>query len=220
MRKEFDKMTSQRLLYGCGIIVLVSLLNGSSLADMQSGGLDPINSLYENLLQREYAGPISFPERVERKAQRSPSLRLRFGRSDPANEILPIEEKRWFGDVNQKPIRSPSLRLRFGRSDPSMKGSEAHHLDENDDERSYQEGLVSTILNLEKLRNLLDNLQIISDNQIGSDEFQRDIRKQTPLRLRFGRSVGFSQTSLHEGTHHNLADYHSLNVPESSTDKA
>lgn len=63
-----------------------------------------------------------------RKALRSPSLRLRFGRTDPnlninAGEMESIFDKRspWIGEVNQKPIRSPSLRLRFGRrSDPSI----------------------------------------------------------------------------------------------------
>nr|AAR12637.1 short neuropeptide F precursor [Drosophila melanogaster] len=80
----------------------------------------PLSNLYDNLLQREYAGPVVFPNhQVERKAQRSPSLRLRFGRSDP-DMLNSIVEKRWFGDVNQKPIRSPSLRLRFGRRDPSL----------------------------------------------------------------------------------------------------
>lgn len=52
--------------------------------------LDTLNDLYESLLQKEYTGPISFPNhQVERKAQRSPSLRLRFGRrSDPNVPLL------------------------------------------------------------------------------------------------------------------------------------
>ncbi|XP_055849950.1 short neuropeptide F isoform X2 [Episyrphus balteatus] len=211
-------MTSQRILYGCGLIVLVSLLNGSSFAEISSAG-NAINNLYENLLQREYAGPISFPERVERKAQRSPSLRLRFGRSDPGSEVLPMEEKRWFGDVDQKPIRSPSLRLRFGRTDPSMKAREPMHLDENEYQRIYQDELIASIFNSEKLRNLLDDLQTLSDNQISSGEFQRDIRKQTPLRLRFGRSAGVSQSLVHDESDHNLADNQSSNVPKPA-DKA
>ncbi|XP_055908776.1 short neuropeptide F [Eupeodes corollae] len=211
-------MTSQRLLYGCGMIVLVSLLNGSSFAEMASTG-NAINNLYENLLQREYAGPISFPERVERKAQRSPSLRLRFGRSDPNSEIFAMEEKRWFGDVDQKPIRSPSLRLRFGRTDPSMKAREPMHLDENEYQRIYQDEVISSIFNSEKLRNLLDELQALSDNQISSDEFQRDIRKQTPLRLRFGRSAGVSSSLTHDDTDHNSVESHNFIVPE-PTEKA
>ncbi|KAL5282230.1 sNPF family protein [Megaselia abdita] len=63
-----------------------------------------------------------------RKALRSPSLRLRFGRTDPyihinSEGLENTKEKRspWIGEVNQKPIRSPSLRLRFGRrSDPTI----------------------------------------------------------------------------------------------------
>lgn len=53
---------------------------------------DSLNDLYENLLQREYIGPIAFPNhQVERKAQRSPSLRLRFGRrSDPGLSPLQV----------------------------------------------------------------------------------------------------------------------------------
>lgn len=212
-------MTSQRLLYGCGMIVLVSLLNGKSFADIASVG-NPINNLYENLLQREYAEPISFPERVERKAQRSPSLRLRFGRSDPANKILPTEEKRWFGDVDQKPIRSPSLRLRFGRTDPSMKAEEPLHLEENENQRIYQDDIIATIFNLEKLKYLLDDLQEVSDNQISSNEFQRDIRKQTPLRLRFGRSAVISKGLIHEKPDSNLADTKNSVISNQSTDKA
>jgi len=115
---------------------------------------------------------------VERKAQRSPSLRLRFGRSDP--EMLNnIVEKRWFGDVNQKPIRSPSLRLRFGRrSDPNLPQMR----------RTLYDDLLERELNL--------NSQQM--NQAGADDqpeisddydsaFERAVRK--PQRLRWGRSV-------------------------------
>lgn len=43
-----------------------------------------MKDLYNYLLQREYAEPLSLDHQVERKAVRSPSLRLRFGRrSDP-----------------------------------------------------------------------------------------------------------------------------------------
>lgn len=73
--------------------------------------------------QGEYSGPVVLPYyQLERKAQRSPSLRLRFGRRSDPDLALHWPDKRWFdGDVHQKPIRSPSLRLRFGRrSDPSM----------------------------------------------------------------------------------------------------
>lgn len=53
--------------------------------------LASIKDLYDYLLQREYAGPIPLSDhQVERKAVRSPSLRLRFGRrSDPS---LPLRQ--------------------------------------------------------------------------------------------------------------------------------
>ncbi|XP_065356857.1 short neuropeptide F [Calliphora vicina] len=129
-----------------------------------------LNNLYNNLLQREYAGPVVFPNhQVERKAQRSPSLRLRFGRrSDP--DLLPqTPEKRWFGEVNQKPIRSPSLRLRFGRrSDPSMPMHSAYDI-------------------------LMNGQQTPENNEDYNDVYDayynRVVRK--PQRLRFGRSLPF-----------------------------
>lgn len=207
-------MTSRQLLYGFGIVFLVSLLNGNSFAEMSSTG-NAINNLYENLLQREYAGPMSFPERVERKAQRSPSLRLRFGRSDPDSELLPMEEKRWFGDVDQKPIRSPSLRLRFGRSGNLV---EAKEEEQNEYQRIYQDPLISSLFNSEKLKNLLDDLQALNENKIMYDEFQRDIRKQTPLRLRFGRSTGVSEIQTRQDPDNSLAVNHSSTLPDPSVD--
>lgn len=52
---------------------------------------DGIPDLFDSQLQREYMAQVSYPNhQVERKAQRSPSLRLRFGRrSDPG--LLPIQ---------------------------------------------------------------------------------------------------------------------------------
>ena len=45
---------------------------------------DSMKDLYEYLLQRETFEPLSLDHQMERKAVRSPSLRLRFGRrSDP-----------------------------------------------------------------------------------------------------------------------------------------
>lgn len=45
---------------------------------------DSIKDLYDYLLNREYADPLALEHQMERKAVRSPSLRLRFGRrSDP-----------------------------------------------------------------------------------------------------------------------------------------
>lgn len=96
-----------------------------------------INELYDYLLQREYAGHVEPDDhQMERKAVRSPSLRLRFGRrSDPSigsDKRIPSTRLRWgkrdmpiffdngysdeVGEPIQRLIRAPSLRLRFGRS--------------------------------------------------------------------------------------------------------
>lgn len=45
--------------------------------------IDSIKALYEYLLNREYAEPLALEHTMERKGVRSPSMRLRFGRSDP-----------------------------------------------------------------------------------------------------------------------------------------
>lgn len=43
-----------------------------------------MKELYDYLLQREYAEPLSLDENgMERKVIRTPSMRLRFGRTDP-----------------------------------------------------------------------------------------------------------------------------------------
>jgi hypothetical protein len=79
-----------------------------------------VKDLYDYLLQREYADPLSLDHAMQRKAVRSPSLRLRFGRrSDPDMPLRNFNEIE--NEIEQKSIRSPSLRLRFGRrSDPLM----------------------------------------------------------------------------------------------------
>lgn len=139
----------------------------------------PLSNLYDNLLQREYAGPVVFPNhQVERKAQRSPSLRLRFGRSDP-DMLNSIVEKRWFGDVNQKPIRSPSLRLRFGRRDPSLPQMR----------RTAYDDLLERELTLNSQQQQ-QQLGTEPDSDLGADYdglYERVVRK--PQRLRWGRSV-------------------------------
>ncbi|KAM7352079.1 short neuropeptide F precursor [Cochliomyia hominivorax] len=130
-----------------------------------------LNNLYNDLLQREYAGPVVFPNhQVERKAQRSPSLRLRFGRSDP--DLLPhVPAKRWFGDVDQKPIRSPSRRLRFGRSDPSMPIHSAF--------------------------DILMNAQQDAENNIENSENEDNLNRVARVapRLRWGRSLPWEETN-------------------------
>nr|Q29KK2.2 RecName: Full=Short neuropeptide F; Contains: RecName: Full=sNPF-associated peptide; Contains: RecName: Full=sNPF peptide 2; Contains: RecName: Full=RLRF peptide 1; Contains: RecName: Full=RLRF peptide 2; Flags: Precursor [Drosophila pseudoobscura pseudoobscura] len=143
--------------------------------DTSFGG--PISNLYDNLLQREYAGPVVFPNhQVERKAQRSPSLRLRFGRSDP-DMLNNIVEKRWFGDVNQKPIRSPSLRLRFGRRDPTLPQMRR---------TAYDDLLERELtLNNQQQQQLGDTADDLSADYDGL--YERVVRK--PQRLRWGRSV-------------------------------
>lgn len=65
--------------------------------------------MYEYLLQREYTGHVPMAEhQMQRKAVRSPSVRLRFGRrSDPSMPIMgPDMDK-----------RAPSQRLRWGKRD-------------------------------------------------------------------------------------------------------
>lgn len=105
---------------------------------------DSIKELYDYLLQREYAEPLSLDHQMERKAVRSPSLRLRFGRrSDPDVPLIrrvsenicsafiwlslnfvsccEKQENEIDNEIEQKSIRSPSMRLRFGRrNDPMM----------------------------------------------------------------------------------------------------
>uniref|UniRef100_A0A0K8W5E2 Short neuropeptide F n=1 Tax=Bactrocera latifrons TaxID=174628 RepID=A0A0K8W5E2_BACLA len=238
---------SNRLVSSFFFVCVSVMLWQQSSADVPDN--NALANLYNSLLQREYAGPIVFPNhQVERKAQRSPSLRLRFGRRSDPDMYLPAE-KRWFGDVNQKPIRSPSLRLRFGRrSDPSMPlhsefdavmndlagvsnnggisdveeaaafygdeypedmydagfermvrkpqrlrfGRSLPRIQNNIDDELEHEQLQQTddffnsLLTSEKLHNMLLSLrQYDSDN----DEFQREVRKPSPLRLRFGRSA-------------------------------
>ncbi|XP_017117104.1 short neuropeptide F isoform X1 [Drosophila elegans] len=140
----------------------------------------PLSNLYDNLLQREYAGPVVFPNhQVERKAQRSPSLRLRFGRSDP-DMLNNIVEKRWFGDVNQKPIRSPSLRLRFGRRDPNLPQMR----------RTAYDDLLERELTLNSQQQQQQQLGSDGDSDLDADYdglYERVVRK--PQRLRWGRSV-------------------------------
>lgn len=121
-------------------------------------------------MQREYAGPVILPNhQLERKAQRSPSLRLRFGRRNDPELIRQLPIKRWFGDVNQKPIRSPSLRLRFGRrSDPSMP----------------LRSPLDMLINARFSQNLANDNDY---NDLFGGYYHRVVRK--PQRLRFGRSL-------------------------------
>ncbi|XP_052852717.1 short neuropeptide F isoform X2 [Drosophila gunungcola] len=169
---------------GCGVVLicLVALqMQQPTQAELSPVQGTPLSNLYDNLLQREYAGPVVFPNhQVERKAQRSPSLRLRFGRSDP-DMLNNIVEKRWFGDVNQKPIRSPSLRLRFGRRDPNLPQMR----------RTAYDDLLERELTLNsQQQQQQQQLGSEGDSDLGADYdglYERVVRK--PQRLRWGRSV-------------------------------
>ncbi|CAO1318355.1 unnamed protein product [Diamesa serratosioi] len=101
--------------------LLAISMTGSLAAPAMNMETDSIKDLYEYLLNREYADPLALEHQMERKAVRSPSLRLRFGRrSDP--DVL-LRDNEIDNEVEQKPIRSPSLRLRFGKrfgNDPMM----------------------------------------------------------------------------------------------------
>lgn len=59
--------------------------------------------MYEYLLQREYAAPVSYADhQIKRKAVRSPSLRLRFGRrSDPD---MPVQPEVSLAPTSRKPF--------------------------------------------------------------------------------------------------------------------
>jgi hypothetical protein len=68
---------------------------------------DSIKDFYDYLLNREYAEPLSLDHQMERKAVRSPSLRLRFGkrfgRSDPDVPLMMGGSRRvsrWFEGLN------------------------------------------------------------------------------------------------------------------------
>ncbi|XP_016962260.1 short neuropeptide F [Drosophila biarmipes] len=172
----------RQLSQGCALalICLVTLqMQQPTQAEVSPVQGTPLSNLYDNLLQREYAGPVVFPNhQVERKAQRSPSLRLRFGRSDP-DMLNNIVEKRWFGDVNQKPIRSPSLRLRFGRRDPNLPQMR----------RTAYDDLLERELTLNSQQQQ-QQLGSEGDSDLSADYdglYERVVRK--PQRLRWGRSV-------------------------------
>ncbi|XP_073824037.1 short neuropeptide F-like [Musca autumnalis] len=170
-------MHFQSLIYELSFLTFLLLLTHSgNAADIVRDGGDSLNSLYDNLLQRESVGPIAFlNQEVERKPLRSSSPRLRFGRRSDPEMLTQLPEKRWFGDVNKKPIRSPSLRLRFGRrSDPTMP-------------------LHSPFDLLMNARENFDTINTGTSDDIFDNYYERVVRK--PQRLRFGRSLPY-QTYL------------------------
>uniref|UniRef100_A0A0A1WF98 Short neuropeptide F n=1 Tax=Zeugodacus cucurbitae TaxID=28588 RepID=A0A0A1WF98_ZEUCU len=184
-------------------------------------------NLYNSLLQREYAGPIVFPNhQVERKAQRSPSLRLRFGRrSDPSmplhsefdavmNDLAGAsnnggitdaeEAAAYYGDEYpedmydagfERMVRKPQ-RLRFGRSLPRVQNNIDDELEH--EQLQQTDDFFNSLLTSEKLHNMLLSLRQYDAEPLSSDfmslnhnndDFQREVRKPSPLRLRFGRSA-------------------------------
>ncbi|XP_055598660.1 short neuropeptide F [Uranotaenia lowii] len=96
--------------------LLLVLGTGSLMSEPSQNADGSMKDLYDYLLQREYPAPVSYADhQIKRKAVRSPSLRLRFGRrSDPSLPVQPEEDDL----IDQKSIRAPQLRLRFGRGDP------------------------------------------------------------------------------------------------------
>ncbi|CRK94231.1 CLUMA_CG007746, isoform A [Clunio marinus] len=100
---------------------LILMISSHDALAAPTTGDNSIKDLYDYLLQREYAEPLSLDHQMERKAVRSPSLRLRFGRRSDPDVPLIKRENEIDNEVDQKPIRSPSMRLRFGRrNDPAM----------------------------------------------------------------------------------------------------
>ncbi|XP_004533907.1 short neuropeptide F [Ceratitis capitata] len=182
---------SNRLLSSLAFVCFSILLWQESGADMPNN--NALTNLYNSILQREYAGPVVFPNhQVERKAQRSPSLRLRFGRRSDPTMVLSAQ-KRWFGDVNQKPIRSPSLRLRFGRrSDPNMPM------------HSELDNLMNDLaLNNDGVTDAEEAAAYFADEypeDLYDDGFERMARK--PQRLRFGRSLPKMQNNIDDELEH------------------
>uniref|UniRef100_A0A182T6A7 Short neuropeptide F n=1 Tax=Anopheles maculatus TaxID=74869 RepID=A0A182T6A7_9DIPT len=163
-----------------------------------------IKDLYDYLLQREYAAPVSYADhQIKRKAVRSPSLRLRFGRrSDPSvplrSEVRPLPANQpnsviigfSFHNfrsshqedelIDQKAIRAPQLRLRFGRNDPLWTSfNENALLEENFEKRAPSQRLRWGRSNL--FGNLVNQFQ-------QDDVMQQKAIRAPQLRLRFGRT--------------------------------
>ncbi|XP_055682785.1 short neuropeptide F isoform X2 [Lutzomyia longipalpis] len=120
---------------------------------------------------------------MERKAVRSPSLRLRFGRrSDPSFNPFQMEK------INQKPIRSPSLRLRFGRrNDPLFP---TFNQDLLNDELTFKRPERKPASRLRWGRSAATTSEN-SNEEIGNPgDVQMTREERKPARLRWGRSDG------------------------------
>lgn len=158
-------------------LLLVLGMNGLMSEPTQNAD-GSIKGLYEYLLQREYAAPVSYADhQIKRKAVRSPSLRLRFGRrSDPDMPVQPEEEDSM---PAARTIRAPQLRLRFGRSDPLWKSLDQAALLE-------EKRAPSQRLRWGRSEPGSFNENAFRQGAPGSDELNRD----PALRLRWGRESG------------------------------
>ncbi|XP_052865105.1 short neuropeptide F [Anopheles cruzii] len=164
-------------------VTTFTLLLLFTVGSLMSDSLHPpdgsIKDLYEYLLQREYAAPVSYADhQIKRKAVRSPSLRLRFGRrSDTSIPALPEDDDE---PMDQRAIRAPQLRLRFGRNDPVWSSfNENALLEENYDKRAPSQKLRWGRSNL--FGNLVNQYQ-------PNDVMQQKTIRAPQLRLRFGRT--------------------------------
>ncbi|XP_049797792.1 short neuropeptide F [Schistocerca nitens] len=107
-------------------VALVLLLVAALTASAPSyPDYDNVRDLYELLLQREAEGArlaaAADDHQLVRKSNRSPSLRLRFGRRSDPLFGAPSAAAGSGQDSLAVAARSPSLRLRFGRrSDPLL----------------------------------------------------------------------------------------------------
>ncbi|XP_059616675.1 short neuropeptide F isoform X4 [Phlebotomus argentipes] len=120
---------------------------------------------------------------MERKAVRSPSLRLRFGRrSDPSFNPFQMEK------INQKPIRSPSLRLRFGRrNDPLFP---TFNQDLLNDELSFKRPERKPASRLRWGRSAATTSENSNEELGNPGDVQMTREERKPARLRWGRSDG------------------------------
>lgn len=158
-------------------LLLVLGMNGL-MSEPTKNADGSIKGLYEYLLQREYAAPVSYADhQIKRKAVRSPSLRLRFGRrSDPDMPVQPEEEDSM---PPARTIRAPQLRLRFGRSDPLWSSMDRAALLEEKRAPS------------QRLRWGRSQPGSFNENafrqSVGGDD---DLNRDPALRLRWGRESG------------------------------
>ncbi|XP_055641218.1 short neuropeptide F [Toxorhynchites rutilus septentrionalis] len=151
--------------------LLLVLGTSGLMSEPTSNADESMKNLYDSLLQREYVAPVPYADhQITRKAARSPSLRLRFGRrSDPS---VPLQDEMSQEELMEtKSIRSPQLRLRFGRNDPMWSSFNENAL--------LEEKRAPT----QRLRFGRSGSRFQSENVLD----QRLIRAPQ-LRLRFGRS--------------------------------